>query len=85
MSDENLIAYLLYLVAGMVAFVLIRVWKIPTIEAKLDNVTRETDMNREKIHSINNTLFHHETRIQLLEKSEKEDPKSPPASSGSSR
>ena len=47
MSDENLIAYLLYLVAGMVAFVLIRVWKIPTIEAKLDYVTRETDMNRE--------------------------------------
>ena len=68
-----MIEYFLYLIAGMVGFVLMRVWKIPAIESKLDNVVKETDTNRTKIHQINNTLFSHETRIQLLEKSKKED------------
>ena len=69
MTDEQLIEYFLYLITGMLSFVLIRVWKIPTIETKLDNVMKETETNRHRIHSINNTLHHHETRITLLEKS----------------
>lgn len=68
MTDEQLIEYFLYLITGMLSFVLIRVWKIPTIETKLDNVMKETETNRQRIHNINNTLHHHETRITLLEK-----------------
>jgi hypothetical protein len=68
MTDEKLIEYFLYLITGMLSFVLIRVWKIPVIETKLDNVMKETEANRHRIHDINNTLHHHETRITLLEK-----------------
>jgi hypothetical protein len=53
-----------------------RVWKIPTIENKLDNVVKETDNNRHRIHLINNSLQQHETRITLLEKSKEKDSKS---------
>ena len=60
------------MLAGMIATVLARVWKIPQIEAKLDNVIHETDKNREKIHDINNTLHNHETRIAILEKAKQE-------------
>lgn len=60
------------MLAGMIATVLARVWKIPQIEAKLDNVIHETDKNREKIHDINNTLHNHETRIAILEKTKQE-------------
>ena len=67
MADGEMISYLLYLVTGIVSFVLIRVWRVPSIETKLDNVSRETDKNRDRIHNINNTLHHHETRISLLE------------------
>jgi len=73
MQEEVMIEYFLYLTTGMVGFVLMRVWKIPAIENKLDNVVKETESNRSKIHSINNTIFSHETRITLLEKSKKED------------
>ena len=69
MDDAQIIEYFLYLITGMLSFVLIRVWKIPTIEAKLDGVMKETERNRHHIHSINNSLHHHETRITLLEKS----------------
>ena len=68
-----MIEYFLYLITGMVGFVLMRVWKIPTIETKLDNVVKETETNRHKIHTINNHLQHHETRITLLEKSKEKD------------
>lgn len=71
-----MIEYFLYLITGMVGFVLMRVWKIPAIENKLDNVVKETESNRTKIHQINNTLFTHETRITLLEKSKEKEPKS---------
>ena len=67
MADGEMISYLLYLVTGIVSFVLIRVWRVPSIETKLDNVAIETDKNRNSIHNINNTLHHHETRISLLE------------------
>jgi hypothetical protein len=73
MSEENTIAYLLYVVAGMVAFILVRVWKVPSIEAKLDNVIKETDRTRDGLHDVRNTLYTHETRITLLEKSETKD------------
>lgn len=67
MADGEMISYLLYLVTGIVSFVLIRVWRVPSIETKLDNVARETDKNRDRIHNINNKLYNHETRITLLE------------------
>lgn len=67
MADGEMISYLLYLVTGIVSFVLIRVWRVPSIETKLDNVARETDKNRDLIHNISNKLHHHETRISLLE------------------
>jgi len=67
MADGEMISYLLYLVTGIVSFVLIRVWRVPSIETKLDNVARETDKNRDRIHNMNNKLYHHETRITLLE------------------
>lgn len=69
MSNAALIEFFLYLITGMIGFVLIRVWKVPTIETKLDGVMKETERNRHKIHNINNSLHHHETRITLLEKS----------------
>ena len=68
-----MIEYFLYLITGMVGFVLMRVWKIPAIENKLDNVVKETDTNRNNIHQIRNHLQHHETRITLLEKSKEKD------------
>ena len=68
-----MIEYFLYLITGMVGFVLMRVWKIPAIENKLDNVVKETDTNRNNIHQIRNPLQHHETRITLLEKSKEKD------------
>ena len=80
-----MIEYFLYLITGMVSFVLLRVWKIPTIEAKLDNVVKETETNRNKIHDINNYVHHHETRITLLEKSEEERTKSEKAAQDSAR
>jgi hypothetical protein len=85
MAEEVIIEYFLYLITGMVGFVLMRVWKIPTIENKLDNVVRETETNRHKIHNMNNTLYQHETRITLLEKSEEKAKESKAASQGPSR
>ena len=76
MPEEVVIEYFLYLITGMVGFVLMRVWKIPAIESKLDNVVKETETNRNKIHSIHNTLQHHETRITLLESAKEKDSKS---------
>jgi CHASE3 domain sensor protein len=63
------ILFLAGLIVIMLGTALVRVWKIPEIDTKLDNVIRETEKNRNKIHNINNTLHHHETRITLLEKS----------------
>lgn len=85
MAEEVMIEYFLYLITGMVGFVLMRVWKIPAIENKLDNVVRETEVNRNKIHNINNTLYQHETRITLLESAKEKDRKSASASEGPSR
>ena len=76
MPEAELIEYFLYLITGMISFVLMRVWKIPTIENKLDNVVKETDNNRHRIHLINNSLQQHETRITLLEKSKEKDSES---------
>ena len=72
MVNDEFVKFALVMLAGMIATVLTRVWKIPQIEAKLDNVIHETDKNREKIHDINNTLHHHETRIAILEKAKQE-------------
>ena len=72
MPQEALIEYLLFLITAMVSFVLLRVWKIPTIETKLDNVIKEKDSNKNRIRTIDNVLNNHETRITLLEKSENE-------------
>ena len=67
---------LLIAVAGAVGLILQRVWKLPALEEKLDNVTDETEKNRHKIHTINNTLHSHETRITVLEKAKEEERKS---------
>jgi len=72
-------------VAAGTGLILHRVWKIPTIEAKLDNVSNETDKNREKIHKLTNSIYSHETRISILEKAKEETNKSKTASSGPSR
>jgi len=76
--------FMLYIIAGMIGFVLIRVWRIPSIEEKLTNVVRDTDRNRQHIHNIHQTLSHHETRMTILEKAKAETsqskttPKDPP-------
>jgi hypothetical protein len=71
MNDE-FIKFALVLLAGGIATIITRVWKIPQIEAKLDNVIAETDKNRDRIHDINNTLHSHDLRISALEKTKQE-------------
>ncbi len=71
MNDE-FIKFALVLLAGGIATIITRVWKIPQIEAKLDNVISETDKNRDRIHDINNTLHSHDLRISALEKTKQE-------------
>jgi HD-like signal output (HDOD) protein len=63
-----MIEWVLGLLAIMIAAVLHRVWNLPAMVEKLENVGKETDNNRHKIHMINNTLHHHEHRISTLEK-----------------
>lgn len=70
--DDVSMKLLLTFVAASTSIILARVWKIPSIEAKLDNVIRETDKNRDKIHDINNTLHVHDLRISALEKTKQE-------------
>jgi hypothetical protein len=70
--DSQFIEFALVLLGGGIATVIARVWKIPQIEAKLDNVISETDKNRDKIHDINNTLHAHDLRISALEKTKQE-------------
>lgn len=76
MEDILTVEWMLGLIGLGVAAVLARVWKIPAIEQKLDNVVRETDKNRDKIHSINNQLHVHDLRITNLEKTKQENTKS---------
>jgi len=71
MNDE-FIKFALVLLAGGIATIITRVWKIPQIEAKLVNVISETDKNRDRIHDINNTLHSHDLRISALEKTKQE-------------
>lgn len=74
--ESYLFEILLIAVAGGVGVILQRVWKLPALEEKLDNVTDDTDKNRRKIHTINNTLYSHETRITVLEKAKEKEDKS---------
>ena len=76
MEDVITIEWMLGLLGLGIAAVLARVWKIPAIEQKLDNVVRETDKNRDKIHHINNQLHVHDLRITNLEKTKQENTKS---------
>ena len=76
MEDVITIEWMLGLLGLGIAAVLARVWKIPAIEQKLDNVVRETDKNRDKIHHINNQLHLHDLRITNLEKTKQENTKS---------
>lgn len=76
MEDVLTIEWMLGLLGLGIAAVLARVWKIPAIEQKLDNVVRETDKNRDKIHHINNQLHVHDLRITNLEKTKQENTKS---------
>lgn len=71
--EFEVILGLVMLLCGMIGFVLIRVWRIPSIETKLDLQTLEVNRHRNSIHNLNNTLFSHETRITLLEKSKEKD------------
>ena len=73
--EIEVIMFLAGLIVLMLGTALVRVWKIPVIDTKLDNVIRETEKNRSNIHNINNTLHHHETRITLLELAKEKDAK----------
>lgn len=72
MYELEFVEWLFGLIAIGIIAVLTKVWKIPLIEQKLDAVVRETEHNRGKIHKINNTLQHHEYRIDALEKAKTE-------------
>ncbi len=72
MEDIEFVEWLFGLIAIGIIAVLAKVWKIPLIEQKLDAVVKETEHNRDKIHRINNTLQHHEYRIDALEKTKTE-------------
>ena len=69
--EIEIILSLILIIVAMVGTVLLRVWKIPAVEAKLDAVVKDTDRNRTTIHTINNTIQHHETRIAVLEREER--------------
>lgn len=72
--DDMTVKLLMVFVAAVTSIILNRVWKIPAMEEKLDNVGKETDKNRDKIHDINNTLHYHDIRISALEKTKQENP-----------
>ncbi len=72
MQDPEITEWILALLGVGIAAIIAKVWKIPSIEHKLDTVIKETDSNRDKIHKINNTLQHHEYRIDALEKTKTE-------------
>ncbi len=72
MENVEFVEWLFGLIAIGIIAVLAKVWKIPLIEQKLDAVVKETESNRDKIHRINNTLQHHEYRIDALEKTKNE-------------
>ena len=76
MEEVVTVEWMLGLIGLGIAAVLARVWKIPAIEQKLDNVVRETDKNRDKIHHINNQLHVHDLRITNLEKTKQENTES---------
>ncbi len=76
MQNPELTEWILALLGLGIAAIIAKVWKIPSIEHKLDTVIKETDNNRDKIHKINNTLQHHEYRIDALEKTKTETTKS---------
>lgn len=71
--DDLTVKVLMMFVATITTIILNRVWKIPEIETKLDNVVKETDKNREQIYNIHNKLHHHDIRISALEKTKTED------------
>lgn len=68
-TEIEVILALVLIIVAMLGTVLLRVWKIPMIEAKLDTVIKDTERNRQSIHQINNHLNRHEMRLTLLEKS----------------
>ena len=74
--DDMFVKFALSLLGMGVGTILLRVWKIPAMEEKLDRVIQETDRNRDRIHEINNTLHVHDLRISALEKTKQETHKS---------
>lgn len=76
MQNPEITEWILALLGLGIAAIIAKVWKIPSIEHKLDTVIKETDINRDKIHNINNTIQHHEYRIDALEKTKTETTKS---------
>lgn len=70
--DDMSLKLLVVFFGAAVSLILQRVWKIPAMEEKLDNVIKETDKNRDKIHAINNHLHAHDIRITALEKAKQE-------------
>ena len=70
--DDTTVKLLVIFFGAAVSLILQRVWKIPAMEEKLDNVIKETDKNRDKIHDINNHLHAHDLRISALEKTKQE-------------
>ena len=70
---DSLTELLMVFVAATTSVILGRVWQIPSIQAKLEDVMKETDKNRDKIHDVNNTLHLHDIRISALEKTKQKD------------
>ena len=69
---DSLTELLMIFVAATTSVILGRVWQIPSIQAKLEDVMKETDKNRDKLHDVNNTLHVHDLRISALEKTKQE-------------
>jgi len=66
--EFELIIGLSAIIVTMVGYTLIRVWRIPSIDTKLDIATVEVSRHRDTLRHIDSRLHNHETRLTLLEK-----------------
>lgn len=66
--EVDLIIGLSAIIVSMVGYTLVRVWRIPSIDTKLDIVTIEVNRHRDSIKHMDSKIQNHETRLTLLEK-----------------
>lgn len=60
------------IIVAMLSAVLQKVWLIPAIQQKLESLSRESERQAKDIHSLAQTVQHHEARITILEKTKQE-------------